>query len=219
VAIDFIEDKETELFKFETYVSYANFSDDLSSFCFEQYPKIMFVNLKGDKVPKEIVKEYYSVYKYSFKGNKVALIYSTNYYSMWAALFEDGTLKWKHKLDKTYLDIRGFKFLDSEVDSLVAVEMVNSTIKVHFFEETFTTNFCLKAIRNITFQYPLLAYAFGTRELWVQDMNNNVKIYYFMAGIAGMENDCNVKTNTKDPLSLGIILDYIDYYQIGKKLV
>jgi hypothetical protein len=72
----------------------------------------------------------------------------------------------------------------------------------------------MKTIRNITFQYPLLVYVWGTREIWVQDMENNVNVFYLSHSIVGMENDARVRSQSKGSMSLGMILDYTDYYHI-----
>lgn len=65
----------------------------------------------------------------------------------------------------------------------------------------------------------MLAYVWGTRELWVQDMDNIVRIYYFDGSIAGLENDSNVKSDPNNPFTLGLVIDQFDYYQIGKPFI
>lgn len=97
-AIDFLKDTVREIYAFDSYISYVNFNNDFTAFTFEQYPKLFYVNLKGDKDKKEIIPNYYSLYKYAFKGNKVFIVYSPSYNIMYGALFEDGILKWKHTL-------------------------------------------------------------------------------------------------------------------------
>lgn len=173
------------------------------------------MSLTGDKTKKEIIPNYYSLYKYAFKGNKVFVVYSPAYNITYGALFEDGALKWKHTIKKSYLDIQAIQFVNSEVDSVIMLEYINSTFEVHIFEETFSTEYGIKSLRNMTFQYPHLIYAFGTREVWLQDLNNNVKIYYFDGSITGMENSSNVKHDSKNYIKLGLALDFGDYLRIG----
>lgn len=127
---------------------------------------------------------------------------------------EDGVTKWKHKIEKSYIDLRSFVFADTEEDCLVGLEIENQQIKISYYEESFTTNYWMKTIRNITFQYPLLVYVWGTREIWVQDMENNVNVFYLSHSIVGMENDARVRSQSKGSMSLGMILDYTDYYHI-----
>lgn len=217
VAIDFLKDTERELFLFDSYVSYVNFNRELTAFTFEAYPKIKYRDLRDkNSEAKEIVPNYYSVYKYAFKDNKVAILYSINYNNLLLAVFEDGVQKWKHTIKKSYMDTHGLMFASGEIEAVMLLELSNYTFQVYIFEENFSTDYCIKSIRNITFQYPTLAYAWGTREIWVQDLNNNVKIYRFDASISGMENCCNIKNSTNEELKLGVVLDYQDYFRIGE---
>lgn len=219
VAVDFIKDTETVLYQFDSYVSNFYANQDFSQIAVDTYPKLNVINLKGDKEKKEVISSYYSLYRVVFKKNKMGVIYSTNYTSMFVALFEDGKQKWKHQIKKSYLDIHGLKFTNDDVDSLVMLEMYSGCLQVYLFEENYTSDYCIKAIRNINFQYPVLAYVWGTRELWVQDMDNIVRIYYFDGSIAGMENDSNVKSDPNKPFTLGLVIDQYDYYQIGKLIL
>lgn len=171
--------------------------------------------MKGDKQSKELLKEYYSVTAYAFKGDKVALCYQPNYQFTYVALFENGKLKWKQQLKKSYIYQSGFQILDNDSDTCIMIEQNSGTMQVYLFEEDYQTDYCIKSIRNITFQYPLLAYAWGTRELWIQDMNNNVAVYYFDGSIVGMENEPNVSTKKESRITIGMILDNIDYLDIG----
>jgi hypothetical protein len=41
VTIDFISDKETILFEFDSYISTIYFNNDCSSFCYDKYPKVI----------------------------------------------------------------------------------------------------------------------------------------------------------------------------------
>ena len=43
VAIDFLTDKETEIYKFESYVSTIHFNKDNTAFCYDVYPKVSFL--------------------------------------------------------------------------------------------------------------------------------------------------------------------------------
>jgi hypothetical protein len=171
--------------------------------------------LKGDKTPKEIIKELYSMNTMTFKGNKVAIIYQPNYTAMWVSVFEDGKLLWKQTLDKTYIYSFGFQFLKGETDTLLMIEQENGSMRVNLIDKEIVTDYTIKAIRNITFQYPIICYAWGTRELWVQDMNNNVSIYYFDGSITGMENVSNVSTKKESRIKIGLVLDYFDYFSIA----
>jgi len=141
MAIDFINDTESIVHQFDSYISSGTFSDDMNNLMYEQYPKIIHINLKNKSEPKEVVKEYYSVYKYCFKGDKIAIVYRTNYYNLWVALMEDGVTKWKHKIEKSYIDLRSFVFADTEEDCLVGLEIENQQIKISYYEESFTTNY------------------------------------------------------------------------------
>lgn len=105
--------------------------------------------------------------------------------------------------------------MNGDVDSIIMLELINSTFEVYIFEETFSTEYGIKSLRNMTFQYPHLVYAFGTREVWLQDLNNNIKIFYFDGSITGMENSSNVKHDSKNFLKLGLAIDYGDYLRIG----
>jgi len=96
------------------------------------------------------------------------------------------------------------------------LEQANGGIVINMFGEEVSTNYSIKAIRNITFQYPMLAYVWGTKELWIQDLNNNVSIYYFDATIAAMENISSVLTQKEPKLNLGIVLDYGEYLQTAR---
>ena len=153
---------------------------------------------------------------YAFKDNKVALCYQPNYQFCYVALFEDGKLQWKQQLNKSYIYQSGFQILDNESNTVIMLEQNSGQLQVYLFEEDYQTDYCIKSIRNITFQYPLLAYAWGTRELWVQDMNNTVAVYYFDGSIAGMENDVNVSAKKESQITIGMIIDNYDYLDIGK---
>lgn len=218
IAVDFVNDKDRIMYEFDVYVSNFNISPDFKTLTYEGWPKVYMVKLDEEKKKIELLKEYSSMYRYAFKGKKIAMAYSTNYTNMFVALYEGDTLLWKHTIKKSYMDIHGFMFTstDKEVDSLMMIENQYSCFQIYRFDETSANDYTLKTIRNLTFQYPYIAYAVGTKEIWVQDMSNTISIFYFEANIAGMENDSKVKANTDQPLAMGIVLDYQGYYQIGK---
>lgn len=218
IAVDFINNTEKIIFEFDAYISSFNLSPDQSIITYDQWPKINMVNLKGDKKKVELLKEYSSMYRYAFKDDKIALAYSTNYTNMYVALFQNGECKWKHTLKKSYMDIHGFNFTsaDKDNDSIMMIENQYTCFQIYRFDENNSTDYTLKTIRNLTFQYPYIAYAVGTKEIWVQDFKNKIRIYYFDGSIAGMENDSNVKVGVESQLKIGLVLDYQNYYQIGK---
>lgn len=218
IAVDFINNTEKIIFEFDAYISSFNLSPDQSIITYDQWPKINMVNLKGDKKKVELLKEYSSMYRYAFKDDKIALAYSTNYTNMYVALFQNGECKWKHTLKKSYMDIHGFNFTsaDKDNDSVMMIENQYTCFQIYRFDENNSTDYTLKTIRNLTFQYPYIAYAVGTKEIWVQDFKNKIKIYYFDGSIAGMENDSNIKVGVESQLKIGLVLDYQNYYQIGK---
>mmetsp|Transcript_42002 Transcript_42002/g.48666 ORF Transcript_42002/g.48666 Transcript_42002/m.48666 type:complete len:617 (+) Transcript_42002:157-2007(+) len=113
------------------------------------------------------------------------------------------------------MDVQGFRFEDCDVDSLLMVGFSYDTIKCSRYEENFTTDFSMKNIRSINFQYPYIVYTRGSREIWVQDFANKIKVFYFDASIATMENYSKVKPEMTNEFDLGMVLDYQDYYTIG----
>lgn len=217
VAVDFLKDTEKIIYEFESYVSNPTISPDLNYLCYDAYPKVYMVNLKT-KAKYELIKEYSSVYRYAFKGDKVCIIYAPNYNQLNAALFQGEKQLWKITMKKSYMDIHGFRFTsaDPEVDGMMLIENNYSSFQIYRFDDTNQVDYTLKTIRCITFQYPNVAYVVGTREVWVQDMTNVIKKYYFDANIAGMENDSNVKESGGYGLKMGMVLDYQHHYQIAE---
>ena len=217
VAVDFIKDSEKTVYNFDQYVSNFNISPDLNILVYDYWPKVYIVNMKSNK-KNELLSQYSSVYRYAFKGSKVAIAYSPTYSNMTVALFEDEKVLWKQNIKKSYMDIHSFRFSsdDDEVDSIMMIENQYTSFQIYRFEERVANDYTLKTIRNIMFQYPKLAYVVGTKEIWVQDINGNIKIYYFDLNISGMENESNVKLNTEsNQFRLGIILDNQNFYQIA----
>ena len=69
------------------------------------------------------------------------------------------------------------------------IEYYNSEYILHHIDSSGLIEYPFKAMRDVIFCYPYIIYGRGTKEIWVQDMNNNnVKIYYFDGNITAMEN-------------------------------
>lgn len=83
----------------------------------------------------------------------------------------------------TYPDFHGFDFTKDANDTLLIIENVSGLI--HFIKMTSTAAYHqnLKSIRNVSFQYPYIVYVKGTKEVWIQDLNNNIKVFYFDSDI------------------------------------
>jgi hypothetical protein len=150
-----------------------------------------------------------------FKDNKVAIMHQANYTSLTVNVFEDGKLLWKQTMDKSYMHAYGFQFLGNENDTLLLIEQDGGSMRIYLIEKDFMTDYSIKAIRNITFQYPIITYAWGTKELWVQDMSNNVSIYYFDGMITAMENVSNVSSKKESKIKISMVLDRYDYFHIA----
>ena len=218
VAVDFIKDSEKTVYNFDQYVSNFNLSPDNNILVYDYWPKVYIVNIKSNK-KNELLSQYSSVYKYAFKDNKIAIAYSPTYSNMTVALYEDEKVLWKHNIKKSYMDIHGFRFSsdDKDIDSVMMIENQYTSFQIYRFEERVANDYTLKTIRNITFQYPQLAYAVGTKEIWVQDINGNIRIYFFDLNISGMENESNVKLDAEgNDFKLGLILDNQNFYQIAE---
>ena len=119
-------------------------------------------------------------------------------------------------MPKTYVYSYGFEFMNWEDQTLVLVEQDNGKMSITNFTETSLNTYGVKAIRNVTFQYPLLSYVWGTRELWIQDLSNRVAIYYFDGPILAMENINKVISKQSDTIALGMVLDRHFYVQTAE---
>lgn len=159
------------------------------------------------------MKEYYSLTAITFDGDYIGVMYQPNWKSMWCCCFKNGKLEWKQNYDQTYVYSQGFQFMEGEERTLFLLESANSKMGVLTFNKENLNNYYIKAIRNITFQYPYIAYVWGTRELWIQDLNNKVSIYYFDGPISAMENISNVITEQSPTIKFGMVLDMFDYVQ------
>lgn len=72
VSFDFISDTEKIIYAFDNNPSFFQYNEDKSVIVYDQYPKIIYVDLKGDKQKKEIIKEYSNCSFRTFKGKKFA---------------------------------------------------------------------------------------------------------------------------------------------------
>ncbi|CAI2381450.1 unnamed protein product [Moneuplotes crassus] len=214
VAIDILTDKEEVIYNFESYISMIYLNQDKTGFCYDKYPKIYYVDLKnkGNEC-KEIIKEYYSMNAITFSKDYIGVLYMPNWKNMWCAVYKDGKLVWKQVFHKTYVYSYGFKFMEGDEQALILFEQDCGKMIINTFTEEKANSYGIKAIRNITFQYPLILYVWGTRELWVQDLNNKVSIYYFDDSILAMENISKVIAKQSSTIDLGIVLDKHSYVQ------
>lgn len=74
----------------------------------------------------------------------------------------------------------------------------------------------LKLIRNISFQYPFIVYVNGSKEVWIQDLNNNIKVLYFDSNITCVENVDMSNSYDTSVAKIGLILDFEHFYKVGK---
>lgn len=128
-------------------------------------------------------------------------------------MYEEGKLLWKHIIESNYIFPADYILSGKEEDIFILLQLNYGGLDVEVFKKDIKTSFSTKTIRNITFQYPILAYVMEAKELWIQDLNNNVSIYYFDAKIAAMENINNIQNEKKSKISLGMVLDYGEFVQ------
>ena len=171
------------------------------------------MNLKSGKKVNDLIKNFSSIVGVTLNEDKVAVLYITESLIFTWAVFKNGKLLWKTHFDNKYIKAQSFEFMNTEEDTVRFLEEKGESMKVYTIKENSISDYVIKGIRNIIFQYPMLAYVWGTRELWIQDLNNNVSIYYFDATIAAMENISNIRTEKNSRIMMGIIIDYGNYIQ------
>ena len=221
VAVDFVNDTEKIVYEFNCYVSDFYINSDASYIAYNLYPKWYGVKLKGDKKKFELLNEVYTMSKMIIQDDKFAIVYSPNYNSTLVSLYQEDNLLWKHSIKSTYIDISQFSFVNNEKneDELIMIENSYTYYKVHKFGKSYHIQYTMKTIRNISFHYPKLSYIMGTKELWVQDMKNTIRIYYFETSIAGMLNENNSFSESSKNTSLGLILESQNTYQIAEAFI
>ena len=124
-------------------------------------------------------------------------------------------------MKSTNINVSQFSFFDNDEneDELIMIESSNTYYKIHKFRKSYHIQYTMKTIRNISFHYPKLNYIMGTKELWVQDMKNTIRIYYFETSIAGMLNEKNNFNESGKNTSLGLILENQNTYQIAEAFI
>ena len=194
VSYDFINGTEKVIHSFDSYITPSYFSPDYSSYLYyDSTSKYWLGSLKGNKEKIEIFKEYVSISRVAFKGDKLAIVTNVNYQYMNITLYEKDKALWKQSIMRSWVDIRDFKFSDELKDTLVMIEYYNSEYILYYIDSTGLIEYPFKAMRDVIFCYPYLIYGRGTKEIWVQDMNNIVQIYYFDGNISAIENTSKTK--------------------------
>lgn len=216
VAFDFINGIEKQFYEFDSYVGSVNLSPEFNAFTYDQYPKYMYCNMKGNKEKFEVFKEYTTVNKVVFKGDKLGIVNSINYTITNISLYHGDKVLWKHTLKRSWVDIRDLKFADKESDNLIMIEYYNSEFIIYLFNKDGYSDFYFKAMRDVIFQYPYIIYGRGSKEIWVQNMENKVEIYYFDNNIQAIENTSRFRDLTYGGMSLGMVMDYHDYFSISR---
>lgn len=217
IVIDYIENTEDELMLIEDDSYTYKFNRTATAYIAYDSSTIKYGNLK-DKNSKEneIITYYTSLQKYAFNGNKVAILYSINDKNFILAVFEDGIQKWKHNIKESSMKVHDMMFKSGDIDSVMILALSNTKFQVYTVEENFATDYSIKPIRNITLNNLKLTYAWDNKEIWIQDFNNNIKIYRFDASISAFENCCKIKSSTDRELKLQVLLDYQYYFRIGR---
>ena len=95
------------------------------------------------------------------------------------------------------------------------IENLYTSYRIHKFDKNYYIQYSMKTIRNISFKYPNISYVMGTNRIWVQDMKNNVKIFHFDSGIAGMLNE-NKRQKGQEKSPFGLIIDNHNHYQVAE---
>ena len=217
VALNFINDTERFVFDFNAFVTRIYLNEDFTAFTYEVYPKLFYVWLQNEMQKREILKEYTSWIGHAFKDDKFALIYNINFGNFIVWIYQNEQVIWRQTLKRNSINCQGFVFLKDEEGHMMMLENNNDSIQIHKISELFATDFGMKSMRNINFQYPYILFWRGNKEIWIQDFSNIIQIYYFDNSIVGMENYGNVKFSMDSDLSIGCIFDLYDHYLVGKQ--
>ena len=220
VAIDFLKDTERTVFKGNGYMYGFFLSDDWSYFVLTNYSNYYYGSFKTNEELKPFFETGIYVTKIAFKGSKIGVLYSFNS-EYFVAVYQNGKLLWKDnfKYKGTYPDFHGFDFTKDKEDNLLVIENTGGNIIFSKVTSKSSHHIALKSIRDISFQYPYIVYIRGSREIWIQDLENKVKVFYMDASIIWVENVSISNSYDGGGARLGMLLDYEYYLKVGKKLI
>lgn len=77
-------------------------------------------------------------------------------------------------------------------------------------------SYTMKTMRNFTVNYPLFSYGWGTNEIWVQGVEDNVSVYFFEHPIVALEQQHCETQVLGEKSSISMILDMGEYLQPAK---
>lgn len=145
-------------------------SQDSEAFCVDTYYSKLYINLKGDKKPKDCWKDITSVSMRDLNFGKVALLFSEDNPKATVVVMKDDKLVWRKTLDISYYNISSMKLVSGDSDTVCLIEKTESSLNVLYVDEDKDIKFRIKWIRHISLYYPYLIYGVGTREIWVQNI-------------------------------------------------
>ena len=216
VAVDFLKDTERILYKGTGYMYMFYLSDDWSYFVLSNYSNYYYGSFKTNEELKPFFETGIYVTKIAFKGSKIGVLYSFNS-EYFVAVYQNGKLlrKDNFKIKGTYADFHGFDFTKDKEDNLLVIENSGGIINFSKVTSTSSHSISLKTIKNISFQYPYIVYIRGTKEVWVQDLENKIKIFYLDSSIIWVENLNMSDSYDTSNVNLGMLLDCEHYFKVG----
>jgi len=220
IKVDFVTLEKETVYEFESdSIVFGALDPKMEWIMFSQATITYFVDLKSKSTPIKMFQSDNDKQKYVVLGSKVGVLYwNEETFIMQVCVYEKSELVWSHQVEERgKLDIESLSFNDLNNEyGLVFLEKIGQNYRMHQFNETTGINYALKSVKNVTFQYPFLYYIKGQKEIWIQDMHNNIKIFYLNENIWVAENN-NINSLIKNgPIDIKIILDYSGYYKIGK---
>ena len=162
-----------------------------------------------------------SSYKLACIDNKLAIWYKDRDGDKHCQLYliESGKTIWKKRLEFKFEQLLSLCFADSSGNTIVASWInIDQNITISYIDWDHTNNHTVKSYGNFILYEEFMSYQWSEREVWVQDMFNNIKAFYFDTDIWGIE-ECIHEDSKSDTLNMRITFEYPSHYQFGKILI